>query len=311
MPDSLIWCLTLFELTVIVGATIVVLAFILFFLALAKAASSKLLSPPRLKRSWTPKDLGHEFENVSLKVRNGLLLKGWFIDKGSASTVLAIHGYTASKWEEYMKLAINILAKNGFNIAAFDFRAHGESEGVITTLGVEEVEDYREIISWLKSEKKDRAKKIGVIGYSMGGAVTIMLAAKDARVNAVVADSPYINILTSGKRWIMRLKGALRTSLLIAYPLIVKFSASKAGIRVEDLTMYKYAGKIKIPFMIIAGSKDDLVPLSEIKKFFEGVKESNPVAELWVTEGGHVQSIKNYPKEYEEKLINFFRKYLR
>ena len=290
---------------------VILVAIVLFFVGLAKTASSKMLSPPRLRRSWTPEGLGHKYEEASVRAKDGVLLKGWFIDKGSRATVLAIHGYTASKWEEeYMKPVIDLLARNGFNVAAFDFRAHGDSGGGMTTLGVKEVEDYKEIISWLKSSKASKAEKVGVIGYSMGGAVTIMLAASDERVNAAIADSPYINILTSGRRWIMRLRGFLRTSLLIAYPLIVRFTASKAGIRVDDLIMYKYAKRIRIPFMIIAGIKDDLVPLNEVRDFFDKLKDNNPEATLWVTESGHVQSIKDHPKEYEERVIGFFRKYL-
>jgi len=289
----------------------IIVAIILFLIGLARAAASKLLSPPRLKRKWTPKDLGHDCEEVTVKTSDGLTLRGWFIDKGSNTTIIAIHGYTASKYEEdYMKPVIDLLARNGYNVVAFDFRAHGDSDGEITTLGVKEVEDYIRIIDRLKNEKPDKAEKIGVIGYSMGGAVTIMLSAKDNRINAAVADSPYIDITASGRRWIMRMKGALRSLLLAVYPLIVRFAASKAGINIEDLVMYKYASRIKIPFMIIAGRNDDLVALDEIKRFYEALRRTNPNVVLWVTDSGHVRSIKDHPKEYEEKVIGFFKKYL-
>ncbi len=289
----------------------IIVAIILFLVGLARAAASKLLSPPRLKKKWTPKDLGHDYEDVAVKTDDGLTLRGWFIDKGSNTTIIAIHGYTASKYEEdYMKPVIDLLARNGYNVVAFDFRAHGDSDGEITTLGVKEVEDYVRIIDWLKKEKPGKAEKIGVIGYSMGGAVTIMLSAKDKRINAAVADSPYIDITASGRRWIMRMKGALRSLLLAVYPLIVRFAASKANINIEDLVMYKYASRIKIPFMIIAGRNDDLVALDEIKRFYEALRKTNPNTILWVTGSGHVRSIKDHPKEYEERVIGFFKKYL-
>ncbi len=304
--------ISLQSLFIVVGVVAsIIIAIILFLVGLARLASYKMLSPPRLKKNWTPKDLGHDYENVEVTTSDGYRLRGWFIDKGSDTTIVAIHGYTASKYEEdYMKPVIDMLARNGYNVVAFDFRAHGDSDGEITTLGLKEVEDYMRIIDWLKSEKPDKAGKIGVIGYSMGGAVTIMLSAKDKRINAAVADSPYIDVRESGRRWIMRLKGIMRSLLLLVYPLIVRFTASRAGINIDDLIMYKYADNIKIPFMIIAGRNDDLVALSEIKKFYDKLRRNNPKAILWVTDSGHVRTIKDHPREYEEKVIGFFKEYL-
>ncbi len=301
------------SLFIIAGAVLCfILAIILFLVGLAKVASNRMLKPPRLKRDWTPKDLGHDYENVEVRTSDGYTLRGWFIDKGSDTTIIAIHGYTASKYEEeYMKPVIDMIARNGYNVAAFDFRAHGDSDGEITTLGLKEVEDYIGIIDWLKSVKPNKAKKIGVIGYSMGGAVTIMLSARDKRINAAVADSPYIDIRSSGQKWIMRLKGVTKSLLLLVYPLIVRFTASRARINIDDLIMYKYASRIKIPFMIIAGRNDDLVALGEIMKFYNELRRNNPRATLWVTDSGHVRTIRDHPREYEEKVISFLKENLR
>lgn len=293
---------------------IIVLAVILFALliiGLAYIAANKLVKPPRYKRSWTPKDLGYDYEDAIVETSDGLKLKGWFIDRGSNTTILAIHGYTSSKWDEtYMKPIINILAKNGFNVAAFDSRAHGESEGETTTLGYLEVRDYVKIIDWLKQSKPEKSEKIGVIGYSMGGAVTIMLSAIDKRVNVAVADSPYIDIVESGRRWINRMKGVVKNLLILGYPLIVSIASRKMNVNIDDLRMYKYADKIKIPILIIAGEKDDLVSLEEIKKFYDELKKHNEKAELWITESAHVRSIADKPEEYEEKVIGFFKRWL-
>ncbi len=299
-------------LFIIAGTVLcIILAIKLFLVGLAKVASNRMLKPPRLKRDWTPKDLGHDYENVEVRTSDGYTLRGWFIDEGSDTTIIAIHGYTASKYEEeYMKPVIDMIARNGYNVAAFDFRAHGDSDGEITTLGLKEVEDYIRIIDWLKSVKPNKAKKIGVIGYSMGGAVTIMLSARDKRINAAIADSPYIDIRSSGQKWIMRLKGVMKSLLLLVYPLIVRFTASRARINIDDLIMYKYASRIRIPFMIIAGRNDDLVALGEIMKFYNELRRNNPRATLWVNDSGHVRTIKDHPREYEEKVISFLKENL-
>jgi dipeptidyl aminopeptidase/acylaminoacyl peptidase len=282
-----------------------------FVLGFPYLAARRLLSPPRMVGSWTPRDLGFSYEDVAVEAGDGVELRGWFIDVGSHSTVIAIHGYTSSRWDEtYMKPVIRMLASGGFNVAAFDFRGHGASGGRITTLGVREVEDYKTIISWLKTVKADRAEKLGVIGYSMGGAVALMLAALDGRVNAVVADSPYMDIVESGRRWIKRMGQPLRGILLALYPLVVAYASKIGGVDPSKLKLYQYADRIRVPLLLIAGGRDDLVSVEEVEKFYSIVRRVNSSVELWVTSSKHVRSIVDYPEEYEKRVLGFFRRWL-
>ncbi len=300
-----------FLTTALAAAIGIVVGFTAVIVAVAAAASNKMVSPPRAKGSWTPKDLGHDYEDVEVVTPDGVRLRGWFIDKGSDKTVLAIHGYTSSRWDEtYMKPVIDILARNGYNVAAFDLRAHGESGGDRTTLGKREAADMKAVIEWLKREKPDKVKKVGAIGYSMGGAVTIMLASEPGLLDAAVADSPYIDIMRSGKRWVRRVKGVLGALLRLAYPLIVRFTSSKAGIRPEELNMMRYADRVKAPMLLIAGEKDDLVTVNEIREFYEAARRKNPNIELWVTGSAHVRTVEDRPREYEERIISFLRKHM-
>jgi dipeptidyl aminopeptidase/acylaminoacyl peptidase len=260
---------------------------------------------------WTPESLGLSYEDVEVRAPDGVVLRGWFIDRGSRATVLAVHGYTSSRWDEvYMKPVIGILARLGFNVAAFDFRAHGASGGDYTTLGVREVDDYRAIISWLKSTRPSRSERIGVVGYSMGGAVALMLAAADKRVDAVVADSPYMDVIESGRRWIRRMGEPARSILTLLYPLIVAYASRMAGIDPSRLRLYRYADSIEQPVLLIAGRRDDLVEVGEIERFYSIVRGRSVHAELWVTDSRHVESIRDYPGEYERRLGGFLGRWL-
>ncbi len=280
-------------------------------LGLPYAAARRMLHPPRRVGSWTPESLGYRYEDVEVMAPDGVVLRGWFVDRGARSTVLVVHGYTSSRWDEtYMKPAIAMLARNGFNVAAFDFRAHGASGGELTTLGLREVEDYKAIISWLKNAKPGRASRIGVIGYSMGGAVSIMLAAVDSRVDAVVADSPYMDIVESGRRWIRRMGEPLRSLLLALYPLVVSYASRMAGIDPSKLRMYRYAESIRQPILLIAGRRDDLVTVGEVERFYSIVRRVSSHAELWVTDSKHVETIRDEPEEYERRVVGFFEKWL-
>lgn len=295
------------EILIAILAVVLLLLIILVFIAYS--ASSRMLRPARRKENWTPKDLGYDYEPAEVRTQDGVILRGWIIRGKKDKTVLAIHGYTSSKWDEgYMKQIVEMLARNGFTVAVFDMRAHGESTGEFTTLGYRESEDVMRIIDWL--EERNLASRLGIIGYSMGGAITLIVSSMDQRVKAAVADSPYIDIRSSGRRWISRIKGPLGFLLRISYPLIVWFTARRAGIRPENLVMYDFAEKISIPLLIIAGARDDLVAPEEIRMFYESARRVNDKIELWLTSSAHVSSILDYPKEYEEKVISFFDRWL-
>jgi len=287
----------------------VVLAVLAVIVSLAFIASGKMLKPPRRTGSWTPRDLGFDYERAEVRTLDGVILRGWLVKGKTDRTVVAVHGYTSSKWDEgYMKQILEILARNGFNVAVFDMRAHGESSGDYTTLGYRESEDVMRIIDWL--EERGLASKLGIIGYSMGGAITLMVSSMDPRVKAAVADSPYVDIRSSGRRWVGRVKGLMGLLLRASYPLIVRFTAARARIKPERLVMYEYASKIKIPLLLIAGEKDDLVALDEVKRLYEEVRRVNERAELWVTPSRHVASILDSPREYEERVVGFFSRWL-
>jgi len=287
---------------------LVILAAAAALLALAYVVSGKLLRPPRRRDEWTPRDLGYEYEEVVVETHDGCKLRGWSIPRGTDRTVVVIHGYTSSRWGDYVRRAAEMLARRGFNVALFDMRAHGESEGKFTTLGYLEAGDVRRILDWL--EKRGAGAKLGLIGFSMGGAITIMVAALDSRVKAAVADSPYIDVVSSGRNWVRQARAPLRHLLLAAYPLVVRLAARRAGVRLEDLVMYKYAERIKQPFLVVAAEKDALVPLEEVKRFYSILSRASPGAELWVVPVGHVRAVLEVPEEYERKVAGFFERWL-
>jgi len=111
-------------------------------------------------------------------------------------------------------------------------------------------------------------RKIAVYGFSMGGAISIMTASKTS-VDAVILDSPYVDVKASGRRWINRVRGPMGALLRISYPLIMKFTASKTRVNPDDLVMYKYAEKVKAPVLLIAPTKDDLISLEEYKAYMK------------------------------------------
>ncbi len=289
----------------IILVTAVVIVIVTGVIAFSAYVGYRLVTPPRVVGEWTPKDLGYDYEDVWITSRDGLRLHAWWIDRGSDKTVLPLHGYTVSKWEEnYMKPVMKILLDAGYNVLAFDFRAHGKSEGKHTTVGDRELIDLMSAIDWLLSNHPGSARKIGLIGYSMGGIVTIRALGEDGRITCGIADSPPIDMdktAARGLRYFANLPQWL-------YPIIKPWVTAISEGRV--INIMRYADKVRKPLLLIAGSKDPLVTPEEIKEFAKRNEKVNPHIQLWVTEAEHVRTINLAPEEYKQRILEFLRECL-
>ena len=112
------------------------------------------------------------------------------------------HGFSFIK--EALVNQGSYFARHGYATLAIDYRSFGESEG--ETRGqlfpLNEVEDYRNSISWLEQQSQVDANRIGIWGTSFGGAVVIYTAAVDRRVKVVVSQVPVVN----GRAWLRSLR---------------------------------------------------------------------------------------------------------
>ncbi|WP_157246159.1 CocE/NonD family hydrolase [Nonomuraea typhae] len=109
---------------------------------------------------------------------------------GKAPAVLLAHGFGGSKLsvrDEAMKLA-----RDGYAVLTWSARGFGRSSGQIALNSPDyEVKDVKQLIDWLAARPEvalDKAgdPRVGIAGGSYGGAIALMTAAHDARVDAIV-----------------------------------------------------------------------------------------------------------------------------
>jgi pimeloyl-ACP methyl ester carboxylesterase len=117
------------------------------------------------------------FETVILNTSDNLKLEGWFCKNSSGiGTVILFHGHGSSKSSVIPEA--EFFYSLGFNTLSFDFRAHGNSEGNITTIGYKEAEDVKLAYDYCK-ERGDQ--NIVLWGRSLGAA-TITRAISKYRI---------------------------------------------------------------------------------------------------------------------------------
>ncbi len=105
-------------------------------------------------------------------------------------TILVLHGYRDAK-ENVAHWAL-VLAEAGYRCVLVDLRGHGRSTGDTIGYGAFEVGDLSKVIDELQKRGLAVAgEKVGIIGVSYGASMSLLLAAKDARVGAIVALEPF------------------------------------------------------------------------------------------------------------------------
>lgn len=126
----------------------------------------------------------------------GLHCSGWlFVPEGlqgqKAPTIVMGHGFTGVKEMGLADFAERFAAA-GFVTLVFDYRYFGESEGEPRSqlFPLEQVEDFRNAVTWVSDQPEVDPQRIGLWGTSYGGGVVTYVATFDKRIKAVVAQVP-------------------------------------------------------------------------------------------------------------------------
>jgi len=306
---------------VLTGSGIILLIAI-SVLVVTYIAAYKTLHKERQTILTTPKDYGLSYENIEFESQDGYKLKGWWIEGNSDKVIVVAHGYSANRagWSGKDKEGNNeyldwlgvapALVDAGYSMLYFDFRASGESEGNIITLGKLESYDFLEAINWeLKNKGK---KKIGLLGFSMGGNVVLragvelnkMLKNKDVDNVAIIAIGPYIynTMLKKSIKYWTSLPEYFTPLINLFAKKMLKFDPS------NEINPVNYINDIApLPILFIQSGKDEIGDVSDVKSMYNkysGHKELTiiPDAKRFV----HY----NYPKNNPEKIVEFYNKFL-
>ena len=273
---------------------------------LAWYMSSKVIIKPReiRKEDWQKYALWPQA--ITFSASDGLKLAGVFIQGSNGVTIILLHGYGRSK--EQLLPQARFLNKAGYNIFMFDFRGSGESEGKYITFGQREQRDLAGAIDYLKSRKEVNMDKIGLLGFSMGGAVAIMKSGDLPQIKAILISSVYANFKTVIWQSFQRyLKGIPFFPIGYFTLWVIKY---RTGCYLPTISPIKYIHKLKArPLMIIHSAYDKRIPIEHALEFF---RKAPWLKEFWLVRNAEHEDIYTITKDqYEEKVLNFYKTYLK
>lgn len=276
--------------------------FILFLVLFSLYGFWTATHPPRYKTNVAPKDFGFKFEDISLTTSDNIKLAAWFVESRQKSdkVVVVLHGYPFDKANI---LGWALFLHEDFNLFFFDFRYFGESEGNMTTVGHLEQKDLKAALDYLE---KRGFKKIGTMGFSLGGAVAIMTAANDKRIKAVVSDSTFANLdlmISEYYRNLFILKSPL--SLLTNF-----WARIIVGVYPNNVSPEKAAQNLKIPILLIHSKEDPVIPFENALRIQKSLKNNTSAQFFFMQEGTHGGVQENLEKEYQKRVLEFFNQNL-
>ena len=166
----------------------------------------------------------------------------------------------------------------GFDVIAYDSRAHGESGGEVCTYGFYEKEDLRRVMDSLKPGP------IVLMGSSLGAAVALQTAAVDERVSAVVAAETFSDLRTV----VTERAPFFFSSSTIAHS--ISLAENKGHFTIDEVSPVVAAAKIRVPTLLIHGAEDKETCPDHSRRVFAALNV--PKKLILVTGAGHNQSLK-------------------
>lgn len=285
-------------------------------------------------------DFGFDYKNVSFEstrpgVEVPLVLRGWHVPAQASLKkrplkvgIVAVHGGGRDRreWLPHVGYWVN----SGMEVLLYDSSEHGISDGADLGLGF----GYREHFDTVGAIRFAKGQlgwdKLVVVGTSVGGSSSLLATAKEPLADGVIAENPfydyepffikiYNDILGSGSfggRDASKYGSLVNLVKMIAQPLpLESYIASVATFTRWWIGAAGQDGPIQVikqiaprPVYLIHGTDDEMIPPEHSSLLYKAAEEPK---QIWIAENGkHADIRRFYPKEYEQKFIQFIEKHV-
>ncbi|MFG2356051.1 CocE/NonD family hydrolase [Streptomyces sp. NPDC048521] len=225
---------------------------------------------------------------------------------GRHPAVLLAHGFGGSK--DDVRQQAEDLARDGYAVLTWSARGFGRSTGKIGLNDPKgEVTDVSRLIDWLAKQPQVRLDRpgdprVGVTGGSYGGAISLLAAGHDHRVDAIAPALTYWNLADAlfpngvfKKLWagvfVNTGGGCARfePALCRMYDRVAETGTPDEAARrlLEERSPSAVGDRIKVPTLLTQGQTDSLFTLGQLDAAAQAIRANGaPVAVDWIA-GGH------------------------
>lgn len=237
-------------------------------------AASGLLYPYRVTAVADTPD-GCEEHQLTV---DAMRLSGWRCTTPAnprRGTIVYLHGIADNRSSSAG--VIGRYLPRGFDVLAYDSRAHGRSGGDVCTYGFYEKHDLRRIVDTAAPGR------IILFGTSLGAAIAFQEAADDPRISTIVAAEVFSDLRTV----------ALERAPFILPGWVVDrafaIAEQRGEFRVDEVSPRAAAERLHLPVLLIHGAEDRDTPPAHSKRVHEALR--GPKRLLLVEDAGHNASL--------------------
>src|SRR5436189_1031471 len=214
------------------------------------------------------------YDTVLLTMGNGKKLEAWYMKADSAKgTVILFHGLGSNKGNVLGEaLEFNSF---GYNTMLIDMRAHGNSEGMVSSLGYDESEEVK--LAYDHVSKKGE-KNIVLWGMSLG-AVIISKAMwqYDLKPQKIILEMPFDRLQD-------HIRARARISGFPGEPFgffVTFWTGLEQGYWGYGHRTSRYVKNINCPVLLQWGNSDEYVMKEETERIFASIKSSKKKLEIY------------------------------
>ena len=201
-------------------------------------------------------------------------------DKSSQHIVVLGHGVTGNKDRPFLVELADNLSNAGIPTIRFSFSGNGNSDGEFTQSTIsKEIGDLASVLDVLDNHT------ICYVGHSMGGAVGILSASQDNRIKLLVSLAGMVET----KAFAQREFGDVTPDKGFMWD---EPTCPLSQAYMDDLTQINTvvdcASKISVPWLLVHGTEDDVVPIEDSQKIY--AQANAPKELLTIEDANHVFS---------------------
>ena len=217
-------------------------------------------------------------------------------DKSSQHIVVLGHGVTGNKDRPFLVELADNLSNAGIPTIRFSFSGNGNSDGEFTQSTIsKEIGDLASVLDVLDNHT------ICYVGHSMGGAVGVLSASQDNRIKLLVSLAGMVET----KAFAQREFGDVTPDKGFMWD---EPTCPLSQAYMDDLTQINTvvdcASKISVPWLLVHGTEDDVVPIEDSQKIYAQANE--PKELLTIEDANHVFSDDSL-NPMVEKVVDWIR----
>ncbi len=261
----------------------------------------RLFTGPRQPKANITETPAFPFDTVTLKTGKGIFIDAWYSKPDSAArgTVILFHGIAANKGmllsEAYE------FRYQGYNVMLVDYRAHGNSGGQTTTIGIRESEEVKLAYDYATGKGE---KTIFLWGNSMGAVVVAKaIADYELKPSGAMLEMPFASLQS-------HLQARARALGFQGIPekpfgfFVTWWMGIERGFNGFKHKTSSYVKKINCPVLMQWGALDNYVLKNETDKVYYSIAAANKKLVVY-NRAGHESLLQNDPVKWRIETQRF------